>query len=413
MSLARSPPDPRRNPRACRRHYRSLAGPGPRPRARPRRARLVAGARRPARRSSSRRHRRPAGRAAPRRPGRRDRPGAPGGPRRAPPTTSAAPTCWSTTRARSAAARCRPSPTWSRRRTPGSSRSTWWRRWRWPPRSSPSSGRRRGRVLNISSDAAVEAYETWGGYGSAKAALDHASRVLAAEEPGLRVYAVDPGDMRTAMHQDAFPGEDIGDRPEPETVVPALLDLLGGDLPSGRYRAERPGKGAAMSSQPVEAYDATAVRSARTPPEAARPGPRRGAPGRRDPGRHPAHPARRAGRAALPRRPAGGQHQRHPAGRGRRRAARLHLGACTCRPSSTTAPGWSSCGCPTTPARASRSPARCCGCPAASGCGCWRRTRPASSGSGGPCRCRRSTGSTTSGSRAARSATPTSTAPGR
>ena len=96
---------------------------------------------------------------------------------------------------------------------------------------------RAGRVLNISSDAAVEPYETWGGYGSAKAALDHASRVLGVEEPGVRVYAVDPGDMRTAMHQDAFPGEDIGDRPEPETVVPALVDLIGGDLPSGRYRA--------------------------------------------------------------------------------------------------------------------------------------------------------------------------------
>jgi NAD(P)-dependent dehydrogenase (short-subunit alcohol dehydrogenase family) len=96
---------------------------------------------------------------------------------------------------------------------------------------------RAGRVLNISSDAAVEPYETWGGYGSAKAALDHASRVLGVEEPGVRVYAVDPGDMRTAMHQDAFPGEDIGDRPEPETVVPALVDLIGGDLPNGRYRA--------------------------------------------------------------------------------------------------------------------------------------------------------------------------------
>ena len=96
---------------------------------------------------------------------------------------------------------------------------------------------RSGRVVNLSSDAAAEAYETWGGYGSAKAALDHASRVLAAEEPLLRVYAVDPGDMRTAMHQDAFPGEDIGDRPEPETVVPALLDLVASDRPSGRYRA--------------------------------------------------------------------------------------------------------------------------------------------------------------------------------
>jgi len=94
-----------------------------------------------------------------------------------------------------------------------------------------------GRVLNISSDAAVEAYETWGGYGASKAALDHVSRVLAAEEPTLRVYAVDPGDMRTQLHQEAFPGEDISDRPEPETVVPALLRLVTEDLPSGRYRA--------------------------------------------------------------------------------------------------------------------------------------------------------------------------------
>jgi len=94
-----------------------------------------------------------------------------------------------------------------------------------------------GRVLDISSDAAVEAYEGWGGYGASKAALDHLSAVLAAELPGLRVYAVDPGDMRTDMHQAAFPGEDISDRPEPETVVPALLRLITGDLPSGRYRA--------------------------------------------------------------------------------------------------------------------------------------------------------------------------------
>jgi len=94
-----------------------------------------------------------------------------------------------------------------------------------------------GVVVNLSSDAAVEAYEGWGGYGSSKAGLDHATRVLAAEEPGLRVYAVDPGDMRTQMHQDAFPGEDISDRPEPETAVPALLRLLEGGLPSGRYRA--------------------------------------------------------------------------------------------------------------------------------------------------------------------------------
>ena len=101
----------------------------------------------------------------------------------------------------------------------------------------PQLRRSGGRVLNISSDAAVEPYATWGGYGSSKAALDHASRVLAAEEPGLRVYSLDPGDMRTRMHQDAFPGEDISDRPEPESVVPAVLSLLDSDLPSGRYVA--------------------------------------------------------------------------------------------------------------------------------------------------------------------------------
>ena len=101
----------------------------------------------------------------------------------------------------------------------------------------PQLRRHAGTVLNISSDAAVEAYASWGGYGSAKAGLDHASRVLAAEEPRLRVYAVDPGDMRTRMHQDAFPGEDISDRPEPASVVPALMALVAGDLPGGRYRA--------------------------------------------------------------------------------------------------------------------------------------------------------------------------------
>ena len=94
-----------------------------------------------------------------------------------------------------------------------------------------------GVLLNISSDAAVEAYETWGGYGSAKAALDHATRVFAAEHPTLAVYAVDPGDLRTAMHQAAFPGEDISDRPEPATVVPAFLQLLDTRPDSGRYRA--------------------------------------------------------------------------------------------------------------------------------------------------------------------------------
>jgi NAD(P)-dependent dehydrogenase (short-subunit alcohol dehydrogenase family) len=95
----------------------------------------------------------------------------------------------------------------------------------------------RGTVLNITSDAAVEAYPGWAGYGCAKAALDHLTRILGVEQPDLRVYAVDPGDMRTQMHQDAFPGEDISDRPEPATVVPHLLALLAGTLPSGRYRA--------------------------------------------------------------------------------------------------------------------------------------------------------------------------------
>ena len=92
-------------------------------------------------------------------------------------------------------------------------------------------------VLQISSDAAVEAYAGWGGYGASKAALDQLTAVLAVEHPDLRVYAVDPGDMRTDMHQAAFPGEDISDRPAPESVVPGLLALIEGDRPSGRYRA--------------------------------------------------------------------------------------------------------------------------------------------------------------------------------
>ncbi len=92
-------------------------------------------------------------------------------------------------------------------------------------------------ILDITSDAAVEPYEGWGGYGSSKAALDQLTAILGAEHPELRVYAVDPGDMRTRMHQDAFPGEDISDRPAPEAAVPGLLALIEGSLPSGRYRA--------------------------------------------------------------------------------------------------------------------------------------------------------------------------------
>jgi NAD(P)-dependent dehydrogenase (short-subunit alcohol dehydrogenase family) len=94
-----------------------------------------------------------------------------------------------------------------------------------------------GVILNISSDAAVEPYEGWGGYGSSKAALDQLTAILAAENPRLRIYAVDPGDMRTELHQLAFPGEDISDRPAPEESVPGLLELIDGAHPSGRYQA--------------------------------------------------------------------------------------------------------------------------------------------------------------------------------
>ena len=94
-----------------------------------------------------------------------------------------------------------------------------------------------GRVVAVSSDAAVAAYPGWGGYGASKAALDRLAAVLAVEEPSLLVYAVDPGDLRTDMHQAAFPGEDISDRPEPASVVPALRRLVDGDLPSGRHTA--------------------------------------------------------------------------------------------------------------------------------------------------------------------------------
>lgn len=92
-------------------------------------------------------------------------------------------------------------------------------------------------IVNVTSDAGVEAYGGWGGYGSSKAALEHLSHILAEENPGWRVYWVDPGDMRTQMQQEAFPDEDISDRPLPEESVPGLLALIEGELPSGRYRA--------------------------------------------------------------------------------------------------------------------------------------------------------------------------------
>src|SRR5688572_14954126 len=97
-------------------------------------------------------------------------------------------------------------------------------------------------VVNVTSDAAVEGYPGWGGYGATKAALEQASRVLAAEREDLRVLIVDPGDMRTEMHQDAFPGEDISDRPGPEASVPGIVALIEGDQPSGRYLAREVAK---------------------------------------------------------------------------------------------------------------------------------------------------------------------------
>jgi len=101
----------------------------------------------------------------------------------------------------------------------------------------PALRARGGAVLNITSDAAVEAYAGWGGYGAAKAALEQASNVLAAEELAVRVWWADPGDLRTDLHQLAFPGEDISVRPPPEQIVPAFLRLITQRLPSGRYRA--------------------------------------------------------------------------------------------------------------------------------------------------------------------------------
>ena len=103
------------------------------------------------------------------------------------------------------------------------------------------------RIINVTSDAAVNPYAGWGGYGSSKAALEQISAVLATENPSIKVYWVDPGDLRTDMHQAAFPGDDISDRPLPEVRVPAFITLLEGDLPSGRYVA------AALGPAAVEA----------------------------------------------------------------------------------------------------------------------------------------------------------------
>ena len=117
------------------------------------------------------------------------------------------------------------------------------------------------RIINVTSDAGVEAYPGWGGYGASKAALEQLSNVLAAERPDLRVYWVDPGDMRTQMHQEAYPGEDISDRPPPEESAPGLVELLSGALPSGRYQARAlPAQSAANAD---DGDDAGGVRETR------------------------------------------------------------------------------------------------------------------------------------------------------
>ena len=124
-------------------------------------------------------------------------------------------------------------------------------------------------VINITSDAAVEPYEGWGGYGSSKAALEQLTAILAAEQPQLRVYTVDPGDMRTQMHQEAFPGEDISDRPPPEESVPGLVELIESTLPSGRYRARDVlVEGRASMSTTALAFELPHALEATEPPEA-------------------------------------------------------------------------------------------------------------------------------------------------
>ena len=209
------------------------------------------------------------------------------------------------------------------------------------PRSASSrrrcrcSWRRGGVIVNITSDAAVEGYEGWGGYGSSKAALDQIERVLAAEHPELRVYGFDPGDMRTQMHQDAFPGEDISDRPEPETVVPALRRLLA-EAPAersvpGRRRDRRcppPAPGhdrPRRGRRPPRLRPTARSRGGRTP-RGAGPDPRRGPHARRRRPRRLPDPQHLRVPARLPRsgRPRRRQHVGDDPGRRRRVRFRRH-----------------------------------------------------------------------------------------
>ena len=204
-----------------------------------------------------------------------------------------------------------------------------------PARAAAAPRSATGTVITLSSDAAVEAYPGWGGYGAAKAALDQLAAVLAAEEPTLRVYAFDPGDMRTAMHQRAFPGEDISDRPLPETVVPALLRLLDERPPSGRLRAADllAATGAVRGGHRRSPSPPSCPRSSRRRP-AGWPATRSGCWWPGSDGRCATSGSRPAPGAA-PRRPGRGQHLGHRAGRGRRapirragrRAARVRSAA--------------------------------------------------------------------------------------
>ena len=215
----------------------------------------------------------------------------------------------------------------------------------------PALRRRGGAVLSVTSDAAVEAYAGWGGYGAAKAALEQACNVLAAEETAVRVWWVDPGDLRTQMHQQAFPGEDISDRPLPESVVPAFRRLIAERMPSGRYRAAdlMPSAAAAVTRRrracrcPRPRWRSSCRPSSR--PRAARGAGR--SPGRvadagqpRRTGEISHHAVHRPAGPAAARRPDRGQHLGHAARRG---PLRPRGWSCTSPPRCRTATGWSSC----------------------------------------------------------------------
>ena len=216
-----------------------------------------------------------------------------------------------------------------------------------------------GAIINVTSDAAVEPYEGWGGYGSSKAALEQLTAILAAEQPSIRVYAVDPGDMRTRMHQEAFPGEDISDRPPPEESVPGLLALIEGD--AAERPLPRPGARRWSRRMNALAFELPSALEAREPPEA------RGARARRGPAawsptgsdgeidaravRRPSRPSSRPGdllvvnvSATLP--AAVGRDARSDGSRGAR--ALLHAAL----RDSTTAGAWSRSAAPTARGRA-------------------------------------------------------------